>query len=77
MSKAAPPILPSKTGNALKFLRVDADENGYEWATDRQFSLLQINFSANPTGTNLMKRGSWTSFTRLGTDTVTSAGGWA
>jgi len=28
MSKAAPPILPSKTGNALKFLRVDADENG-------------------------------------------------
>jgi len=37
----------------------------------------QINFSANPTGSNLMKRGSWTSFTRLGTDTVTTAGGWA
>ena len=37
----------------------------------------QINFSANPTGTNLMKRGIWTSFTRLGADTVTSAGGWA
>jgi hypothetical protein len=37
----------------------------------------QINFSANPTGTNLMKRGSWTSFTRLGADTVTAAGGWA
>jgi hypothetical protein len=37
----------------------------------------QINFSANPTGTNLMKRGSWTSFERLGADTVTVAGGWA
>ena len=37
----------------------------------------QINFSANPTGTNLMKRGSWTSFERLGANTVTIAGGWA
>lgn len=37
----------------------------------------QINFSANPTGTNLMKRGSWTSFTKLGDNTVTQAGGWA
>ena len=37
----------------------------------------QINFSANPTGTNLMKRGSWTSFELLGADTVTLAGGWA
>jgi hypothetical protein len=37
----------------------------------------QINFSANPTGSNLMKRGSWTSFTRLGVNTVTTAGGWA
>lgn len=36
----------------------------------------QINFSANPTGTNLMKRGSWTSFTRLGDNTTASAGGW-
>lgn len=37
----------------------------------------QINFSANPTGTNLMKRGSWISFERLGADTVTAIGGWA
>lgn len=37
----------------------------------------QINFSANPTGTNLMKRGSWTSFEKLGADTVTVLGGWA
>lgn len=37
----------------------------------------QINFSANPTGTCLMKRGSWTSFESLGADTVTLAGGWA
>jgi hypothetical protein len=37
----------------------------------------QINFSANPTGTNLMKRGSWTSFSKLGADTVTVTGGWA
>ena len=37
----------------------------------------QINFSANPTGTNLMKRGSWTSFEKLGANTVTVAGGWA
>lgn len=38
----------------------------------------QINFSANPTGTNLMKRGSWTSFEKLGSDTVTQVGsGWA
>ena len=37
----------------------------------------QINFSANPTGTNLMKRGSWTSFEKLGADTVTVVGGWA
>jgi hypothetical protein len=37
----------------------------------------QINFSANPTGTNLMKRGSFTSFKKLGNDTVTTSGGWA
>lgn len=37
----------------------------------------QVNFSANPTGTNLMKRGSWTSFEKLGSDTVTTVGGWA
>lgn len=37
----------------------------------------QINFSANPTGTNLMKRGSWVSFERLGADTVTTIGGFA
>jgi Major tropism determinant N-terminal domain/Collagen triple helix repeat (20 copies) len=37
----------------------------------------QINFSANPTGTNLMKRGSWVSFERLGVDTATTIGGWA
>ena len=36
----------------------------------------QINFSANPTGTNLMKRGSWVSFTKLGANTFTEAGGW-
>lgn len=37
----------------------------------------QINFSANPTGTNLMKAGSWTSFERLGDNTFTLSGGWA
>ena len=40
----------------------------------------QVNFSANPTGTNLMKRGSWTSFEKLGSDTATVipvTGGWA
>ena len=37
----------------------------------------QINFSANPTGTNLMKRGSWISFELLGTDTTTLIGGWS
>lgn len=37
----------------------------------------QINFSANPTGTNLMKRGSWISFSRLGANTFTQNGGWA
>ena len=37
----------------------------------------QINFSANPTGTNLMKRGSWVSFSKLGADTFTQNGGWA
>lgn len=37
----------------------------------------QINFSANPTGTNLMKRGSWVSFSKLGANTVTVLGGWA
>jgi hypothetical protein len=37
----------------------------------------QINFSANPTGSNLMKRGSWTSFERLGADTAAAIGGWA
>lgn len=37
----------------------------------------QINFSANPTGTNLMKSGSWISLEKLGADTVTLAGGWA
>jgi hypothetical protein len=36
----------------------------------------QIAFSANPTGTCLMKRGSWVEFVRLGADTVTLAGGW-
>jgi hypothetical protein len=37
----------------------------------------QINFSANPTGTNLMKRGSFTSFSKLFTDTDTTIGTWA
>jgi hypothetical protein len=37
----------------------------------------QINFSADPTGTNLMKRGSWVSLSLLGADTFTKAGGWA
>lgn len=37
----------------------------------------QINFSANPTGSNLMKRGSWVSFERLGADTATAIGGWS
>lgn len=37
----------------------------------------QINFSANPTGTNLTKRGSWTSFEKLGADTFVESGGWA
>ena len=36
----------------------------------------QINFSANPTGTNLMKRGSWTAFTKLGTNTIDKVGNW-
>ena len=36
----------------------------------------QINFSANPTGTCLMKRGSWISFTKIGTDTDILKGGW-
>jgi hypothetical protein len=37
----------------------------------------QINFSANPTGTNLLKAGSYFSFELLGADTVTLAGSWA
>ena len=37
----------------------------------------QINFSANPTGTNLMKRGSWISYELLGANTGTTIGGWA
>lgn len=37
----------------------------------------QINFSANPTGTNQMLRGSYVSFELLGADTVTKTGGWA
>lgn len=37
----------------------------------------QINFSADPTGDNYMKRGSWTSFELLGADTMTLTGGWA
>ena len=36
----------------------------------------QINFSANPTGTNLMKRGSWLSFSKLGANTMVEVGGW-
>lgn len=34
----------------------------------------QINFSANPTGTNLMKVGSYVKITRIGTNTFTSIG---
>jgi hypothetical protein len=37
----------------------------------------QINFSANPTGTNLMKTGSWISFELLGSNVDTVKGGWA
>ncbi len=37
----------------------------------------QINFSANPTGTNQMLRGAYVSLERLGADTVTKLGGWA
>jgi hypothetical protein len=39
--------------------------------------LPQINFSAAPGGTNLMKSGSWISFEDLGADTVTTIGNWA
>lgn len=37
----------------------------------------QINFSANPTGTNLMKVGSYIEFTKLGSNTVTFVGAFA
>lgn len=37
----------------------------------------QINFSANPTGTNLMKVGSYIRFTPMGSNTLTSIGSWA
>ena len=37
----------------------------------------QINFSANPTGTNLMKVGSFISFAPIGSDTMTFVGPWA
>lgn len=37
----------------------------------------QINFSANPTGTNLTKVGSYVMFTPMGTNTVTAVGPWA
>jgi len=37
----------------------------------------QINFSANPTGTNLMKAGSWISFSKIGANSFVEAGGWA
>ena len=37
----------------------------------------QIAFSANPTGTNLMKKGSFIKFTPLGSDTVEPIGLWA
>ncbi len=37
----------------------------------------QIAFSANPTGTCLMKRGSWVSFSKIGADAFIEAGGWS
>ena len=37
----------------------------------------QIAFSANPTGTNLMKKGSFVKFTPIGSDTVEPIGLWA
>lgn len=37
----------------------------------------QINFSANPTGTNLMKVGSYIMFTPMGSNTVAAVGPWA
>lgn len=37
----------------------------------------QINFSANPTGTNLMKAGSFVSFSKIGANTFIESGGWA
>jgi hypothetical protein len=37
----------------------------------------QINFSVNPTGTNLMKVGSYISFTPIGSNTVQALGNWA
>jgi hypothetical protein len=39
--------------------------------------LLIAALPSNPTGTNLMKRGSWVSFSKLGADTFTQNGGWA
>jgi len=36
----------------------------------------QINFSANPTGTNLMKRGSFISIKLIGTNATVKSGGW-
>jgi len=37
----------------------------------------QINFSANPTGTNLMKVGSYIKFTKMGSNTMTFVGAFA
>lgn len=37
----------------------------------------QINFSANPTGTNLMKVGSYIMFSPMGSNTIASIGPWA
>ena len=37
----------------------------------------QIAFSANPTGTNLMKKGSFIKFTPIGNETVEPIGLWA
>ena len=36
-----------------------------------------ITFSAAPTNTNLIKKGSWIRFTRLGSDSYTTNGGWS
>lgn len=66
-------VIDATSTGALRTVRFSAQFT----AVDAGTVTPSITFSAAPTGTNLIRKGSWIRFTRLGLDSYTTNGGWS